>query len=185
MVCRRCVIAVEQILKSSQISFVSVQLGEVILDSTLNASQMKVFSEKLQENGFEWLDDRNHKIIEKIKTLLIKKIANLSIEEHFSLTEYLTQKMQRDYSGMSQLFSQVSGITIEQFFICQKIEKVKELLSYQELTLSEIAWQLGYKSVQHLSTQFKKITGMTPTNFKKLKNKPRTAIDKVGDFPKR
>jgi AraC-like DNA-binding protein len=156
-----------------------VNMGEVELKNNLTNSQLKIISNKLTELGFEILDDKNQKLIEKIKNLLIEKVQSGDIEEHFSITEFFTKKLNKEYTQISRLFSEVEGITLEQFFILQKIEKVKEWLAYDELTLSEIAWQLGYSSVAHLSAQFKKVTGLTPSHFKKLGNKNRKPLDQI------
>lgn len=129
--------------------------------------------------GFEVLDDKKQKQIERIKGLLIKKVQSGSIEEHFSIIEFLSSALHKDYSYITRLFSEVEGITIEQYFILQKIEKVKEWLVYGEMNLSEISYRLGYSSVAHLSSQFKKVTGLTPSHFKKLGPSHRQALDKV------
>jgi AraC-like DNA-binding protein len=156
-----------------------VNMGEVELKNNLTNSQIKIISDKLTDLGFEILDDKNQKLIEKIKNLLIEKVQSGDIEEHFSITEFFTKKLNKEYTQISRLFSEVEGITLEQFFILQKIEKVKEWLAYDELTLSEIAWKLGYSSVAHLSAQFKKVTGLTPSHFKKLGNKNRKPLDQI------
>ena len=134
---------------------------------------------KLKNLGFEILDDQKQRLIDKVKTLLIGKIQPGQIEEHFKVSDYLSAKLNKDYSGISRLFSEVEGITIEQFFILQKIEKVKEWIAYDELTLSEIAWKLGYSSIAHLSAQFKKVTGLNPSDFKKGGIQSRKSIDNV------
>lgn len=139
--------------------------------------QLKLLSERLNKLGFELLDNQKQQQVEKIKSLLIKKVQLEEIEEHFSITNYLTKAFNKDYSYISRLFSEVEGITIEQFFL-QKMEKVKELLIYGELNLSEISYRLGYNSLAHLSGQFKKIEGVTPSNFK-ANGGQRKPIDKV------
>lgn len=179
MVCNRCVMVVKQEFEKIGVIPADVNMGEVELKNNLTNSQLKIISNKLTELGFEILDDKNQKLIEKIKNLLIEKVQSGDIEEHFSITEFLTKKLNKEYTQISRLFSEVEGITLEQFFILQKIEKVKEWLAYDELTLSEIAWQLGYSSVAHLSAQFKKVTGLTPSHFKKLGNKNRKPLDQI------
>jgi AraC-like DNA-binding protein len=179
MVCPRCIMSVEQILKNNKISSKYVQLGEVELVKDLSEKQLNHFSTELQKVGFELLDDAKTKLIEKIKMLLIQKVQDENIEEHFSINKYLTQHIFKDYSSLSKLFSEVEGITIEQFFILQKTEKIKERLIYNEQSLGEIALNLGYSSTQHLSGQFKKLTGMTPTQFKSLGSLHRKPIDGV------
>lgn len=180
MVCPRCILSVEQILKQNKLQPKRVQLGEVELSGNATKSQLQKLSGDLQKVGFELLDDQKTKIIEKIKTLLIEKVQQGDIEDHFSIQKFLSQKILKDYSSLSKLFSEVEGITIEHFFILQKIEKTKEWLTYNELSLSEIAVNLGYSSTQHLSSQFKKLTGMTPTVFKTLGSSLRKTIDKIG-----
>ncbi len=179
MVCPRCIMSVEQILKENKLEAKSVQLGEVELAKGLSEKQLDNFSAALQKVGFELLDDQKTQLIEKIKNLLIQKVQDGNIEEHFSIHKYLTKEIFKDYSSISKLFSEVEGITIEQFFILQKIEKTKEWLIYNELSLSQVALNLGYSSTQHLSAQFKKITGMTPTQFKSLGSLHRKPIDSL------
>jgi AraC-like DNA-binding protein len=179
MVCPRCITSVENILKENKVESKYVQLGEVELLKTPSTKQLKKFSQDLEKVGFELLDDQKTQLIEKIKTLLIQKVQEENIEEHFSLHKFLSKKIFKDYSSLSKLFSEVEGITLEQFFILQKIEKVKEWLIYNELSLSQIAFNLGYSSTQHLSGQFKKLTGMTPTQFKVLGAGHRKTIDDI------
>ena len=168
MVCNRCIMVVKQELERSGMAASNVSMGEVMLDSPPKKQQLNELELRLRELGFELLDDAKQKQIEKIKTLLIQKVQSGELEEHFSLSEFLSKKLHKDYPSITRLFSEVNGITIEQFFILQKIEKVKEWLVYDELTLSEIAWKLGYSSVAHLSAQFKKITGLNAGSFKKM-----------------
>lgn len=179
MVCPRCIMSVEQILKENKITARYVRLGEIELVKSLSEKQLNHFSNELQKVGFELLDDAKSQLIEKIKTLLIQKSQQENIEEHFSINKFLIKKVFKDYSSISKLFSEVEGITIEQFFILQKIEKIKERLIYNELSLGQIALNLGYSSTQHLSGQFKKLTGMTPTQFKSLGSSHRKPIDGV------
>jgi AraC-like DNA-binding protein len=171
--------SVEQILKENKLEAKNVQLGEIELVKDLSEKQLSNFSDALQKVGFELLDDQKTQLIEKIKNLLIQKVQDGNIEDHFSIHKYLTKEIFKDYSSLSKLFSEVEGITIEQFFILQKIEKTKEWLMYNEQSLSEIALNLGYSSTQHLSAQFKKITGMTPTKFKSLGSLHRKPIDSL------
>jgi AraC family transcriptional regulator len=179
MVCPRCIMTVEQILKEHGIKVNNVRLGEAELTAPLNNEQLEQVNQSLQKVGFELLDDQKKQQIEKIKSLIIQKVQSGDIEEHFTLSSFLSSALLRDYSYLSKLFSEQQGITIEQFFIQQKIEKVKEWLIYNEFSLNEIAWKLGYSSVQHLSTQFKQLTGMTPTAFKKTGNIHRKTIDGI------
>lgn len=179
MVCPRCIMSVQNILKENNLQSKYIQLGEIELLKIPGQKQLQKFSEDLNKVGFELLDDQKTQLIEKIKTLLIEKVQQGDIEEHFSLSKFLSKKIFKDYSSASKLFSEVEGITIEQFFILQKIEKVKEWLIYNELSLGEIAFNLGYSSTQHLSSQFKKLTGMTPSKFKSLGAGHRRAIDNI------
>lgn len=176
MVCPRCIMSVENLLKKEEIPFHFVQLGEIGLVNDLSDHQLKTLGENLSELGFGLLGDPSSQLIDRIKTVLIQKIQS-GIGEHFSIQKFLTKKILKDYSSVSKLFSSVEGITIEQYFILQRIEKAKELLMYNEMSLSEIAWTLGYSSTQHLSAQFKRVTGMTPTQFKSLGNSGRKPID--------
>jgi AraC-like DNA-binding protein len=170
---------VKQEFEKAGLNPINVIMGEVELANSLTDSELKNIGEKLSDLGFEILDNKAHKQIEKIKNLLIKKVQSGEIEEHFSLTEFLSSALNKEYTQLSRLFSEVEGLTIEQFFILQKIEKVKEWLVYNELTLSEIAWKLGYSSVAHLSAQFKKITELTPSHFKTLGIKNRKSLDQI------
>lgn len=177
MVCKRCEMAVSQIFNNLNLETVSVQLGLVETKNDLKKTDIQKLNTELQKMGFNILESQSQKQIEMTKNLIIQKIAELDIAEDFLLSEFLSDHLNRDYSAVSKLFSQNQGQTLEQYFILQKIEKVKELLFYNEFTLTEIAGKLGYKSVQHLSSQFKNVTGFTPTEFKKLKAKKRIPLD--------
>jgi AraC-like DNA-binding protein len=170
---------VKQEFEKEGLKPVSILLGEVELNSNPTSEQLAKIQHGLRRLGFEILDDQRKQQIENIKTLFIEKLQSGEIEEHFNLSDFISKKLNKEYSQISRLFSEVEGITVEQFFILQKIEKVKEWLIYDELTLSEIAWKLGYSSVSHLSTQFKKITGMTPTDFKRIGSSNRKSLDQV------
>lgn len=182
MVCNRCIFVVEKLLQDMKLLPISVDMGEVDFGGkSLSNPQMIVLREKLNQFGFEILDDKNTKLIDKIKRHIIDFIYNhLKDIEKLNLSNYLSQKLKCDYSYLSNIFSEIAGITIEQYVIQLKIEKVKELLFYNELTLSEISYQLNYSSVAHLSSQFKKVTGMTPTKFKQIKDvQKRVSLDKL------
>ena len=179
MVCNRCIMVVRQQFENAGIEPIVVRMGEVELNDTPTESQLKEINSSLQNFGFEILDNQKHKLIEKIKNLLVDKIQSGEIEEHFILSEFLSKKLHKEYSQLSRLFSEVEGVTIEQFFILQKIEKVKEWIAYDELTLSEISWKLGYSSVAHLSSQFKKVTGLNPSHFKKVGENHRKSLDNI------
>ncbi|MCL4637531.1 MAG: AraC family transcriptional regulator [Pseudosphingobacterium sp.] len=180
MVCNRCVMVVRQILDTMGIQPVSVSLGEIALKEALPKERYHMLREELTAVGFELLDDKRQKLVEKVKTLLIERIHNVDeINMKVNFSVFLQQQLTIDYNYLSTLFSQTEGLTIEQFIILQRIERAKELLVYNELTLSEIAYKLGYSSVQHLSTQFKKITGLTPSHFKQIKDRKRKPLDQV------
>ncbi|MEO6490282.1 MAG: AraC family transcriptional regulator [Ferruginibacter sp.] len=169
---------VKQEMEKLNLKTVHVGMGEVELQKPLTKRQEEELNDRLKIFGFELLNNQKQKLIEQVKTLLIHKIQKDEIEEHFGIAKFLGKRLLKDYSSVSRLFSEVEGITIEQFVILQKIEKAKELLVYGELTLSEIAWKLGYSSVAHLSSQFKKITGLTPSHFKKMGGQ-RRSLDEV------
>lgn len=180
MVCNRCIMVVKQILDELNISYTSIALGEIHMQNALAKAAHEQLRENLGAVGFELLDDRRHKLVEKVKNILIERLygtEGMSIKINFST--FLQQELNIDYNYLSNLFSQTEGVTIEQFVIMQRIERAKELLVYDELTLSEIAYKLDYSSVQHLSTQFKKITGLTPSHFKSIKEKKRKPIDNL------
>ncbi|MBB4805359.1 AraC-like DNA-binding protein [Chryseobacterium defluvii] len=179
MVCGRCISAVKSIFNEADISVRSINLGEVETISEISDQDLHIVEKRLEETGFERIKDSAHRLVEKIKSLIIIKIGELDIDENFLLSEFLSSELHKDYSSVSKVFSQNENITLEQFFILQKIEKVKELLLYDEFTLTEIAGKLGYKSVQHLSTQFRNSTGFTPTEFKKLKIHNRKPLDSL------
>ncbi|PIF45641.1 AraC-like DNA-binding protein [Chryseobacterium sp. 52] len=177
MVCNRCISAVEKIFNEAGVTINSITLGEVMTETEISSEKMIVIENNLLETGFERIKDSTHQLVDKIKNMIIIKISELDIDENFLLSEFLSSKIHKDYSALSKTFSQNENITLEQFFILHKIEKVKELLLYNEFTLTEIAGKLGYKSVQHLSSQFRNITGFTPTEFKKLKDHQRKTLD--------
>jgi AraC family transcriptional regulator len=179
MVCPRCIEAVKDALEDSNIKFETVELGKVRLDSTLSPTQKESFSKSLEDKGFELLESRTSALISQIKTLIIEQIhhSNQRLGENFS--SFLAERLGQEYSSFSKLFSQVEGITIEKYVIRQRVERVKEFLFYDQLSLSEIAFKMDYSSVAHLSSQFKKETGMTPTEFKKSHSVPRKSLDKI------
>ena len=179
MVCHRCVLSVRETLRKNHIVPLSVTLGEIALPNELTTTQKHTLRLDLEFLGFEILDDQNSQLIEKVKISLIEQVQSGELPEDFSLVKFISAAFHRDYSAISKLFSEVEGITLEQFFILQKTEKVKEWLVYNELTLSEIAFRLGYSSVAYLSGQFKKVTGMTPTAFKSGRSGHRKALDQV------
>lgn len=179
MVCNRCIMVVKQELENLGLNPIHVTMGEAVLKKNPSVKKMQQLNSRLFQLGFEILDDQKQKQIEKIKSLLIRKVQSGDVEEHFSISEYLSTALHKEYSYISRLFSEVEGITVEQFFILQKTEKVKELLVYGEQNLSEISFLLGYSSVAHLSAQFKKVTGLTPSQFKKIGSTNRKSLDSV------
>lgn len=180
MVCSRCRMAVKAELEKLDLHPLSVDLGEVELAEKPTSAQLATLKDNLTALGFELIDDKKGRTIEKIKSLVIELIHHSDEPTKLKYSEYLSQKLNRDYSSLSKLFSEVEGLTIEQYIINQKIEKVKELLVYDELSLSEIAWRLGYSSVAHLSAQFKKLTGLTPSFYKDKGIHQRKGLDEVG-----
>jgi AraC family transcriptional regulator len=179
MVCNRCIMVVKQVFEQQGLQPVQVKLGEVDLEKAPTHQKMSALQAGLSALGFEILDDQKRKVIEKIRTTIIKLIHQGELDEGHKFSELLSQALHKDYSSLSKLFSEVEGITIEKYVILQKIEKVKELLAYDELSLGEIAFRLGYSSVAHLSAQFKKVTGFTPSAFKKLKDHHRKSLDNI------
>jgi len=165
MVCPRCISAVEKTLLDINVKPLQVILGEVTIEKDLNSEQTELLKQKLESLGFELLDDVRKQQIEKIKLIIINHIHHLE-DSRFIFSEIIADELHKEYSQLSKLFSATEGITIEQFVILQKTEKIKELLVYNQLNLSEIADKLGYSSVAHLSAQFKKTTGLTPSQFK-------------------
>ena len=180
MVCDRCKKVVADELQKLGYTVTDIQLGEVELETEPDKVNVAEVKSVLEANGFELLDDRKTQLIEKIKSAVIELIhyrgqADLTI----NVSDWLAEKVGADYNYLSHLFSSSEGITIEKYLILQRIEKVKELLVYNELSLKEIAYQLGYSSVAHLSNQFKKVTGLTPSHFKQVKDEKRKTLDKV------
>jgi AraC-like DNA-binding protein len=179
MVCNRCITAVKDLLDQLKLPYHAVQLGEVELVKAPAEKQVSQLKEGLKRLGFELLDDSKKKIIGKIKTIIIEYIHYGVGDERHKFSVMLASRLNKDYSYLSHLFSEVEGITIEKYIINQKIEKVKELLVYDELNLSEITFRLGYSSVAHLSAQFKKVTGLSPSHFKRMGGPNRKTLDEV------
>lgn len=177
MVCNRCKMAVTTELEKLGIHPLVMELGEVEIASSPSTEQLEQLGNGLERLGFELIDDKRSRIIEQIKNLIVKQVHYAEDPITTNLSDYITSKLHYDYNYLSNLFSGVEGSTIEKFFIAQKIEKVKELLVYDELNLSEIADQMGYSSVAYLSAQFKKVTGLTPTFYRSLKEHKRKSID--------
>ncbi len=179
MVCSRCKMVVKAELLKAGLHPTHVDLGEVDIADDITEAQKKVLNLALNPLGFELIDDKKARIIEKVKNLIVVLVHQKNSELKTNLSDYLSTQLHHDYSYITNLFTQVEGTTIEQYFIAQKIERVKELLVYDELSLSEIANQLNYSSVSHLSKQFKKVSGLTPSHFKQLKEKRRKPLEEV------
>ena len=180
MVSNRCKMAVKEELKKLGLHFIVVELGEVEIMEKISAEQRVLLQEGLVNSGLELMDDRRSVLIERIKNVIIEMVHHSDEEIRVNFSHYLSEKLNHDYTYLANLFSEVQGTTIEKFFIAHKIERVKELLVYNELNLTEIAYQMHYSSVAHLSAQFKKVTGLTPSHFKLLKHKRRTMLENVG-----
>ncbi len=180
MVCNRCIKVIREEFEKIGLKIKEIELGKVILERNINEEKINQIRTLLYDNGFELIDDKKSRLIDRIKTLIIEEIHYSDNPfDTLKSSEYITSKIGYDYSYLSNFFSSMEGITIEKYIINQKIEKAKELLVYDELTLNEISYKLGYSSVQHLSNQFKKITGLSPTHFKKLKPNKRKPLDEV------
>ena len=179
MVCNRCILVVQQELRKLGIDSNKVTLGEVEVGAEIPRDKLEQLQTNLDTLGFELLDNSKQQLIEKIKNIIIQQIHHSKDKQHQNFSEILSRALHKDYSYLSSLFSEVEGITIEKYLINQKIEKVKELVIYDELTLSEIAYKLDYSSVAHLSNQFKKVTGLTPSHFKQIGQNKRKPLDKI------
>lgn len=181
MVCNRCVKVVREDLESLGHIIESIELGKVSLVGELSAAELSVVEGMLGANGFELINDQQSRLIDRIKTIIIEYVHyEREKPEHQNFSDYLSKQVGQNYFSLSKLFSSVEGITIEKYLILQRIERVKELLVYGEQNLSEIAYDLGYNTVAHLSGQFKKVTGMSPTAFRKLTDQRRNSLDQVG-----
>ena len=184
MVCDRCTLAVKTLLENSDLQYVSITLGEVDFaenyGDSLPSNALSLLSNDLEELGFSILSDKKSKLIESIKNSCLDYLKHFDISNKITLSQHISDAVKLEYNYLSHLFSVIEGVTIEQHFIKLRVEKVKELLVYDELALGEIAFQLGYSSVAHLSGQFKKITGLTPSYFRTVKNqKLRYSLDKL------
>lgn len=179
MVCSRCIMVVKTHFEQKGLRVLSIQLGEVEIEGELTKIQLSELNSSLIPIGFEILDDKKSRTIEKIKTAIIKLVHHSEDQLKTNLSDFITSQVHQDYHYLSNLFSAVEGTTIEKYYIVQRIERVKELIVYDELSLSEIANQLGYSSVAYLSNQFKKITGFTPSHFKSLKGFNRKKIEEL------
>lgn len=179
MVCLRCKIVVKTELDKLGLHYGVIELGEVDVSDDVSSGQLTELNIALKKSGLELMDDKKSILVEKIKTLIIEMVHYKDDQIKINLSDYLSQKLNYNYTYLANIFSEVKGTTIEQFYLTHKIEKVKELLVYGELNLTEIAWKLHYSSVAHLSNHFKKKTGLTPSQFKNLKNKNRGSLKDV------
>lgn len=180
MVSNRCKMAVKEELSKLGLHFVVVDLGEVDIMETLSPEQRIQLKTGLLSSGLELMDDKRSVLIEKIKNVIIEMVHHSDELIKVNFSDYLSEKLNYDYTYMANLFSEVQGTTIEQFTISHKIERIKELIIYDELNITEIAWKMNYSSVAHLSNQFKKVTGLSPSHFKQLKVKRRSPIEDIG-----
>jgi AraC-like DNA-binding protein len=181
MVSTRCKMVVKEELKKMGLHFIVVELGEVDIMETLSIPQREELKKELHVSGLELMDDKRSVLIEKIKNVIIEMVHYSDELPKVNYSDYISEKLQHDYTYLSNIFSEVKGITIQQFIIVHKIERAKELMLYDELNLTEISYKLNYSSVAHLSNQFKKITGLSPSHFKQLKDKRRSPIEDIGN----
>jgi len=180
MVSNRCKMAVKEELKKLGLHFIVVDLGEVEIMENISAGQREQIKIALRSSGLELMDDKRSILIEKIKNTVIEMVHHSDEMIKTNFSDFLSEKLDHDYTYMANLFSEVQGITIEHFIIAHKIERIKELIIYDELNITEIAWKMNYSSVAHLSNQFKKVTGLSPSHFKQLKEKRRNPIEDIG-----
>jgi len=179
MVSNRCKMAVKEELKKLGLHFIVVDLGEVEIMETITLDQREKLKLSLFDSGLELMDDKRAVLIEKIKNTIIEMVHHSDEMIKTNFSDYLSQKLDHDYTYLANLFSEVQGSTIEHFIINHKIERIKELIIYDELNITEIAWKMNYSSVAHLSNQFKKVTGLSPSHFKQLKDKRRSQIEDI------
>jgi len=179
MVSARCKMAVKEELKKLGIHFIVVDLGEVEIMESISLERRELLKIGLMEAGLELMDDKRAVLIEKIKNAIIEMVHYTDEPLKINFSDYLSEKLKHDYTYLANLFSEVQGTTIEHYIINHKIERIKELIIYDELNITEIAWKMNYSSVAHLSNQFKKITGLSPSHFKQLKEKRRNQIEDI------
>lgn len=180
MVSVRCKMIVKQELQKLGLHFIIVELGEVEIMENISGEQREQVKIALLRSGLELMDDRRSVLIEKIKNAIVEMVHHNNELIKINFSDHLSAKLNHDYTYLANLFSEIQGTTIEQFMISHKIERIKELIIYDELTITEIAWKMNYNSVAHLSNQFKKVTGLSPSHFKQLKVKRRRPIEEIG-----
>ncbi len=183
MVSNRCKMVVKEELRKLGLHFIVVDLGEIDIMENISIEKREQLKIALLNSGLELMDDKRAVLIEKIKNVIIDMVHYSDELPKTNYSDYISEKLDHDYTYLSNIFSEVKGITIQQFIIVHKIERVKELLLYNELNLTEISYKLNYSSVAHLSNQFKKVTGLSPSHFQKLKDKRRSPIEEVGNLP--
>ncbi|MCE9539350.1 MAG: AraC family transcriptional regulator [Bacteroidetes bacterium] len=181
MVSARCKMVVKEELKKLGLHFTPVDLGEVEIMENITPEQRQQLKIALFNSGLELMDDKRAVLIEKIKNVIIEMVHHTDEMIKMNFSDFLSEKLNHDYTYLANLFSEVQGTTIEQFIISHKIERIKELMIYGELNITEIAWKMNYSSVAHLSNQFKKVTGLSPSHFKQLKDKRRSPIEEIGN----
>ena len=179
MVCNRCILVVQNELDRLGIEATNIKLGEITLKKDLTTKEREELENVLDPLGFQVIDDKKSRMIEKIKNVIIDLVHHQDNDAKTNLSDVLSDALHHDYNYLSNLFSDIEGTTIEKYFIAQKVEKIKELLVYDELSLSEIADRMNYSSVAYLSNQFKKVTGLTPSHFKQIREDKRKPLDKV------
>ncbi len=181
MVSTRCKMAAKEALKNLGLHFIIVDLGEVEIMENLNHEQREQLRIALSHSGLELMDDKKAVLIEKIKRTIIEMVHHSESDVRINISDFLSKKLGHNYTYLANIFSEVQGTTIEQFVILHKVERIKELIVYGELNITEIAWKMNYSSVSHLSNQFKKVTGLPPSHFKKLIIKRRNPIEDIGN----
>jgi AraC-like DNA-binding protein len=181
MVSNRCKLAVKDALRKLKLHFIMVELGEVDIMESITEEQRFQLKLELFNSGLELMDDKRAMLIEKIKNVIIEMVHYSEETIKINFSDFLSEKLDHDYTYLANLFSEVQGTTIEQFIIVHKIERIKELIIYGELNITEIAWKMNYSSVAHLSNQFKKVTGLSPSHFKQMKDKRRNPIEEIGN----
>ncbi len=179
MVCIRCQMVVKSELEKLGLHYVDVKIGEANIVENVVPEQLRLLDIALRKSGLLLMDDKKSILVEKIKSAIIELVHYTEEQIRVNLSDYLSEKLKYNYTYLANLFSEVKGITIEKYYLTHKIEKVKELIVYDELNLTEIAYKMHYSSVAHMSNQFKKFTGLTPSHFKKLKNKRRSTLEEV------
>lgn len=179
MVCDRCIFVVKQELSKLGLVPTDISLGKVVFDRDLSDEEISSVKKDLESFGFELINDKKVRFTEQVKHAIIELINQQETDKKVNLSDYLSDRLHHDYSYISNIFSDLENVTIEQYYIAQRVEKVKEMLVYDEYTLTEIADKMNYSSVAYLSAQFKRITGFTPTQFKEIKGNKRISIDKI------